>query len=372
MAIYHLTAQVISRSSGRSAIAAAAYRHGIKLVDERTGEQHDYSRKKGVEHSEIIAQQGAPDWVRDHGALWNTVEAAENRKDAQLAREIEISIPRELSPSQSLEAVRSYVHENFVNKGMVADLAIHTKKSNEPDLTFDGLERHAHIMLTMRQIDGGSFGKKDRSWNDRKALEAWRENWAQTANQALQIAGRPEQIDHRTLQAQKVAAERSGDLVRALVLDRPPEPKLGAAVSAMERKANARNLGARPVTERGQRHQKTREQALDAALEASQAASKHGLLSEFLEMARQFGTSAFRRWAAEGLQKQVSNLRDRINPQKLLEVSKHSTRRKLNDIAAGIFKSTQEKRAKQNLSRATRQPARSNQRAQSLTKSLER
>ena len=118
MAIYHYSAQIISRSEGRSSVAAAAYRSGSRLQDERTGLTHDFSRKDGIAYSEILAPTNAPAWVKDRAALWNAVEAVERRRDAQLSREINIALPIELTLSQQIELTRSFVAEGFVARGM--------------------------------------------------------------------------------------------------------------------------------------------------------------------------------------------------------------------------------------------------------------
>lgn len=160
MAIYHLSAKVISRAGGRSSVAAAAYRTAGRLRDDRQGLEHDYSRKGGVVHSEIMAPDNAPDWMRDRDQLWNAVEAVEKRRDAQLAREIEVALPRELDRGARLELLRGFVQREFVDRGMIADVAIHEGKAR------DGQSQpHAHVMLTMRELTGEGFGKKDRSWN---------------------------------------------------------------------------------------------------------------------------------------------------------------------------------------------------------------
>ena len=184
MAIYHLRAKIISRSKGQSTVAgaayrsgghsathAAAYRSGEKLLDERTGRTFDYGRKQGIVHTEIIAPANAADWAYTRSALWNRVELAEKRKDAQVAREIEISLPRELSHEQRIELVRAFVKEQFVQRGMVADIALHCPKAT------DGKDQpHAHIMLTLRPLkpDGSGFGNKERAWNEHALLEHWR------------------------------------------------------------------------------------------------------------------------------------------------------------------------------------------------------
>ena len=170
MATYHLRAKVIQRSAGQSAVKSAAYRHGVRLWDERLGRAFRY-RKPDLRHSEILAPEGAADWVFSRRELWNRAEAAERRINSVPAREIEISLPRELSADARIELVRGYVREQFVARGMVADIAIHAP------LGADGVEQpHAHVMLTMRRLDPSTptgFAKtKAREWNENPVIEA--------------------------------------------------------------------------------------------------------------------------------------------------------------------------------------------------------
>ena len=245
MAVYHLRLKVHSRSLGRaardggatrrSAVAAAAYRSGQRLYDDSQGKWFAFD-KPDVVHTEILAPgKDAPAWVFDREALWNTVEKAEKRYDAQLCREIELTLPRELSPEARVELVRAFVRDQFVSQGMVADFAIHN-----PDAA-DGREQpHAHVLLTLRRLDPASLtgfaATKDRDWNepeaimrlvaearkrfnntglpeDKAALDAaeaqrnvnvWRKAWAEYANRALAEAGSAARIDHRTLEAQGI------------------------------------------------------------------------------------------------------------------------------------------------------------------------
>lgn len=125
MAIFHFSAKVIGRSSGRSAVAAAAYRAGERLHDERIDRDHDFTNKAGVLHSEVMLPKGAPETFADRATLWNAVEAAEKRKDAQLAREVEFALPRELSKKDNVKLAREFVKAEFVEKGMIADLNVH-------------------------------------------------------------------------------------------------------------------------------------------------------------------------------------------------------------------------------------------------------
>ena len=160
MAIFHLSVKVISRSSGRSAVAAAAYRGAERLHDDRLDRDHDFTNKDGVVHSEIMLPEGAPEEFGDREKLWNAVEAAEKRKDAQLSREIEFAIPRELTKEQGIELAREFAEAEFVEKGMIADLNVHW------DIGADGQPKpHAHVMLTMREVGKDGFGAKVRDWN---------------------------------------------------------------------------------------------------------------------------------------------------------------------------------------------------------------
>ena len=215
VAIYHLHAKMVSRAEGRSAVGAAAYRSGSCLTDERTGYSFDYTDKPGVEHAEIIAPEGAAAWVYDRTTLWNTVERSERRKDAQVARELEIALPVELSKDQQGELMRDFVRRSFVSKGMVADFAIHRDNPENP---------HAHLLLTTRSLTETGFGLKRRDWNAKAQLVAWRGEWAQSANEHLARAGLDIRIDHRTLEAQGI------DLVPGrkigLSLERQQEPEL--------------------------------------------------------------------------------------------------------------------------------------------------
>jgi ATP-dependent exoDNAse (exonuclease V) alpha subunit len=147
MAIYHFSAKVISRAKGSSAIASAAYRGAERLYNERLGRHHDFSNKAGVVHSEVMLPEGAPERLNDRETLWNEVEASEKRKDAQLAREVEFSIPRELDQQEGIRLARDFVQKEFVDRGMVADLNVHW------DYAEDGSPKpHAHVMLAMREV----------------------------------------------------------------------------------------------------------------------------------------------------------------------------------------------------------------------------
>jgi ATP-dependent exoDNAse (exonuclease V) alpha subunit len=161
VAIYHLNVGIIKRSSGRSSVAAAAYRAGEKIRNEHDGMPHDYTKKRDVIHSEIMLPENAPYEFSDRAILWNAVEKSEKRIDSQTAREFDIALPVEFDREEQIEIMREYVQENFVDRGMCADLAIHDKGDGNP---------HAHVMLTTRHVTQDGFGGKNRDWNNKELL----------------------------------------------------------------------------------------------------------------------------------------------------------------------------------------------------------
>ncbi len=234
---------MISRSQGRSATAAIAYRVAERIEDRRTGLTFDYAARGGVDHTETLAPDHAPDWVYDRSELWNRVEEAETRKNSQVAREVRVALPAELAHAQRVELVRDFAQEQFVDRGMIADIALHA-----PGREGDDRNHHAHILLTTREIGPEGFSAKNRDWNKVEVLEGWREAWARDSNIALERAGIEDRVDHRTLEAQRdealelaSAARERGDegaelvqTVRALSLDRPPLPQLSPGAWQMK------------------------------------------------------------------------------------------------------------------------------------------
>jgi hypothetical protein len=224
VAIYHLSVGVISRGRGQSAVAAAAYRAGVRLRDERYGLTQRYARRAAAESSEIMAPEGAPPWVRDRQSLWNRVEAAEVRKDAQLARVVELALPIELDAAECVALVRDYAASAFVAFGMIVDFSVRRDNPANPQ---------AHLLLSLRELTAAGFGPKQRHWNGKAQLLAWRAAWAATANEHLARAGHALRIDHRTLEAQQIEltpiARENGRfiiddpavLLRALTQQRP-------------------------------------------------------------------------------------------------------------------------------------------------------
>ncbi len=202
MAIYHLHVKVIGRKAGSSAVASAAYRSGSRLRDERLGREQDFSGKRGVVHSEVMLPENAPAAWGDRERLWNDVEAFEIRKDAQLAREVEFALPRELTEAQGIELASDFVRGEFVGLGMIADLNVHWDRAE------DGMPKpHAHVMLTMRAVDENGFGQKVRDWNRTEMVERWRRRWAELANERLAELDIDARIDHRSLEAQGITLE---------------------------------------------------------------------------------------------------------------------------------------------------------------------
>ncbi|RCS22110.1 Ti-type conjugative transfer relaxase TraA [Phyllobacterium salinisoli] len=242
MAIYHLHVKVIGRKAGSSAVASAAYRSASRLRDERLDRSHDFSAKRGVVHSEVLLPDNAPEHWSDRERLWNDVEAFEVRKDAQLAREVEFALPREMTQAQGVELSHDFVQSEFVEQGMVADLNVHW------DMTEDGLPKpHAHVMLTMRSVDENGFGQKVRDWNRTEMVERWRERWAELANERLAELDIDARIDHRSLEAQGIALEPQTQI------GAPAQRIEGEGVEAADRaelhREIARNNGARIIAD---------------------------------------------------------------------------------------------------------------------------
>ena len=241
MAIYHCSIKIISRGKGKSAVAAAAYRAGETISNEYDGITRDYTRKGGVVHTEILLPEYAPKEYADRSTLWNAVEQIEKNKNSQLAREVELALPVELSREQNISLVREYVKRHFVEAGMCADVCVHDKDDGNP---------HAHILLTMRPFEqDGSWGAKSRKeylldkngerirlksggfktrkidmmdWNEQTKAEEWRAGWTDAVNAALERQGLEERVDHRSFL-------RQGK-------EEIPTVHLGVSAAQMERK----------------------------------------------------------------------------------------------------------------------------------------
>jgi Ti-type conjugative transfer relaxase TraA len=244
MAIYHLHVKVIGRKSGSSAVASAAYRSGSRLRDERLDRSHDFSGKRGVVHSEVMLPDNAPQAWTDRERLWNDVEAFEARKDAQLAREVEFALPREMTQAPGIELARDFAQAEFADRGMIADLNVHW------DIGEGGMPKpHAHVMLTMRAVDEGGFGQKVREWNRTEMVQRWRERWAELANERLAELDIDARIDHRSLEAQGIALEPQNQIGAPAhrIEDRGIEGEATEADRAEMHREIARSNGARII-----------------------------------------------------------------------------------------------------------------------------
>lgn len=233
MAVYHFSAKTVSRSAGRSSTAAAAYRSGQRIVDERTGEIHDYTRKSGVVDSLVVLPHGG---TMNRADLWNKVEAHHKRGDATVAREFVVALPAELDAAQRKELARTYARELADRYGVGVDLNIHA-----PGKEGDQRNHHAHILLTACYCGPtGTLGKKavelDPIHCQRQKLpnvvEVERERWERHANRALEKAGQEARIDHRSLEAQGI-------------YDRAPTVHLGPTATAIERSGRDSDIARR-------------------------------------------------------------------------------------------------------------------------------
>jgi ATP-dependent exoDNAse (exonuclease V) alpha subunit len=219
VAIYHLTVKCLSRSKGQSATAAAAYRSAQKIRDDRTGELHDYSRKSGVLHREMVTPAGAPAWAHDRERLWNAAEAAETRKNSTIAREFEIALPAELKAHERTRLAVDFARAIATKHRCVVDVSVH-----RPGRGGDTRNHHAHLFCSTRRLEPQGFTEKTRELDDFKTGEVvyWREQWAALTNDRLKERGSPERVDHRTLAAQGI--------------DRAPTLHKGPMLTALERR----------------------------------------------------------------------------------------------------------------------------------------
>lgn len=209
-----------SREGGRSAIAAAAYRSGEPIYDQAEQKTYDYTRKEDVMHKEIMLPEDAPAWAKTltREQLWNKVEAAENRKDAQLARDMIGSLARELTLEQQIAMVREFVRTNLTSRGMIADIAIHDKEAGD-----GGRQPHVHILVTLRELRSDGFDRrKNREWNNQNLVQVWRDSWEKLTNEALEAAGNPKRLD---LKSNK---ERG--------INRSPQEYMGYEAMSLERR----------------------------------------------------------------------------------------------------------------------------------------
>lgn len=204
MTIYHLSVKPVQRSKGRSSVAAAAYRAGCEIYDERTGLTHNYTKKMGVEYTEIIVPFGVN--APSRSELWNMAEKAENRKDGCTAREYEINLPYQLSDQQRIELAQDFSNKLAEIHGIAVDLCLHKPTPKEIENGSDPRNYHAHILTTTRKITNNGLTDKadiEKAGRKRKLdLLATRKLWADVANHHLKRAGLDEKIDHRSLKEQ--------------------------------------------------------------------------------------------------------------------------------------------------------------------------
>lgn len=327
MASYHLSVKTVKRSAGRSATAAAAYRAGEEISCEREGRVHDYTAKRGIAESFIIAPQVAPDWAQDRAALWNAAEARETRRNSVTAREWELALPAEISAEARLEIARDFAQALVERYGVAADVAIHV-----PHREGDQRNHHAHILTTTRRMEPEGLTDKTRVLDAAKTggveIEEMRGIWAEMQNRALERAEQEcglqmqalDRVDHRSLEAQREEAVEQGDPLKAEELDRDPEVKLGPAANAMERRemraAAAEGRDYDPVTERGKAvHAARQARALfrEMRQRLELAREQYGLAREEGQGRVSAGLAALRAAAAkDGAQKQPEEIKERL------------------------------------------------------------
>jgi hypothetical protein len=235
VALYSASVKPVSRSSGRSATAAAAYRNAERITDERTGEIHDYTRRSGVDHVEAFAPHGHA--VQGSAELWNKAEAAEVRKNARVAREVLVALPHELDQVQRRELAKSIAQDLADRYGTAGTLAVH-----HPDRDGDNRNHHAHILMTTRRLDAsGQLGEKTRELDDVKRgpeeVEWIRAMIEAQTNRSLERAGAEGRVDRRSLVEQRAAALVAGDMDRAAQLDRPATIHEGPRVTQIRRES---------------------------------------------------------------------------------------------------------------------------------------
>lgn len=220
MSLYHVHCDIIGRSGGRSATAAAAYRSTSAIEDRTTGETFDFTRKEKAVFSEILTNGNAPEWATDRAELWNRVEEKENRKNSQFCRSFDIALMKEFDTATNIRLVEEWARTNYVSRDLIADIAIHEPHKDKDGKSNDNT--HAHILITTRKIDRNGWTEKDRDANEKTFLQDVRKSWADIVNAEYERRGMSERIDERTLKEQGK--------------DREPQKHMGAKATAMNRK----------------------------------------------------------------------------------------------------------------------------------------
>lgn len=197
MAIFHIDFKILKRSEGKSALYLSAYNSRMRLKDEKTGLIFNYEKKKeDLMHTDILLPKNAPERFKNRSILWNEIEEIEKRKDAQLSRYFICALPKELSLTENKKLLEEYIQKNFINKGMCADYAIHNDAENN--------NPHAHVMLTMREIENSKFSpKKNREWNNKNKVEIWRRSWSVSVNKYLRQNKKSDYVTHLSFLKQR-------------------------------------------------------------------------------------------------------------------------------------------------------------------------
>jgi ATP-dependent exoDNAse (exonuclease V) alpha subunit len=323
MAVYHLSVKAISRSAGRSVVAAAAYRSGVALTDERQGIAHDYTRKQGVTAAFVVAPEGA-DWALDRNRLWNAAEAAEKRKDAKTGREYELALPAELDAGARKELARDFARELVERYGVVADVAIH-----EPGREGDNRNHHAHILTTTRTAGEDGLGVKTRVLDVASTasaeIEYMRGVWARQVNTALARHQVEQRVDHRSFERQGKKQE--------------PTRHMGVSATAMERQAAREIPGREPVTDLGKQNAEIRERnrvletarkAVEKAQELFSGLEKRAKLA--VGLARKIGQRMEREREAERQRKELARQAEIRHQQDIRAAEKEKQQQELEMI----------------------------------------
>ena len=304
MAIYHLSVKTISRSAGRSATAAAAYRAGVEITDERSGEVHDYRRRRGVEHAELVLPEGAPAWAGDRAALWNAAEQAETRRNSTVARELVLALPNELDADERRRLVLALAGEVVGRHRCAVDVAVHA-----PDRKGDERNHHAHLLLSTRRLGPEGFGEKTRELDQKQSglVGEWRQRWEQLANRALERTGAEARIDHRSFAARGLEEEPTQHLgpTAATLEQRGVATERGEINRAVaEHNAAVVELGRTQAAVRALQAERAQDQALaDPAVEKVWEAEREARAKAIMQRAARLEAKAqeVMEWQAERL-----------------------------------------------------------------------